>query len=188
MVCSYSLLRSALPAPTPKASSSSEYLNFFISYISNLSSIPVLLCSMSKAFYITSVSNGLVLADQPSGTPSGVVVENRGDSDREKWIVEAGDEPNVIALKSASNGQYLHADGGRNYAAAGTGGKQWWKMSSDDVTAPGACRLSPVEYPNFFLNHFQGKPARRGRDQIKVHMWKWEASRIHAARIAEVVC
>jgi hypothetical protein len=107
-------------------SSSSEYLNFFISYISNLSSIPVLLCSMSKAFYITSVSNGLVLADQPSGTPSGVVVENRGDSDREKWIVEAGDEPNVIALKSASNGQYLHADGGRNYAAAGTGGMQWW--------------------------------------------------------------
>ena len=144
---------------------------------------------MSKAFYITSVSNGLVLAHQPSGKPSGVAVENKGDGgDREKWEVEAGDQPNVIALKNASNGEYLHANGGTNWSTVGTGAKQWWKISNDNVTAPGACGLSPVDFPSVFLNHFQGKPARQFKDQIKVHMWKWEASRIHAARIAEVVC
>lgn len=140
---------------------------------------------MSKAFYITSVSNGLVLAHQPSGKPSGVAVENKGDGgDREKWTVEAGDEPNVIALKNASNGEYLHANGGTNWSTVGTGAKQWWKISNDNVTAPGACGLSPVEYPNVFLNHFQGKPARQSKDQVKVHMWKWEAS--CSARIAKV--
>jgi hypothetical protein len=132
---------------------------------------------MSKAFYITSVSNGLVLAHQPSGKPSGVAVENKGDGgDREKWTVEAGDQPNVIALKNASNGEYLHANGGTNWSTVGTGAKQWWKISNDNVTAPGACGLSPVDFPNVFLNHFQGKPARQFKDQIKVHMWKWESS------------
>jgi flagellar biosynthesis GTPase FlhF len=132
---------------------------------------------MSKAFYITSVSNGLVLAHQPSGKPSGVAVENKGDGgDREKWTIEAGDQPNVIALKNVSSGEYLHANGGTNWSTVGTGAKQWWKTSNDNVTAPGACGLSPVEYPNVFLNHFQGKPARQFKDQIKVHMWKWESS------------
>ncbi|KAM0695612.1 hypothetical protein Q7P36_004094 [Cladosporium allicinum] len=132
---------------------------------------------MSKAFYITSVSNGLVLAHQPSGKPSGVAVENKGDGgDREKWTVEAGDQPNVIALKNASNGEYLHANGGTNWSTVGTGAKQWWKISNDNVTAPGACGLSPVDFPNVYLNHFQGKPARQFKDQIKVHMWKWESS------------
>jgi hypothetical protein len=154
-----------------------EYLNFVVRNTINVAFIQILLYSMSKAFYITSVSNGLVLAHQPSGKPSGVAVENKGDGgDREKWTIEAGDEPNVIALKNASNGEYLHANGGTNWSTVGTGAKQWWKISSDNVTAPGGCGLSPVEFPNVFLNHFQGKPARQFKDQIKVHMWKWEAS------------
>jgi len=130
---------------------------------------------MSKAFYITSVTHGYVLADQPSGNPSGVVVANKGESgDREKWIVEAGDQPNVVALKNASNGKYLFADGGKSWAKASTGNKQWWKVSTDNIIAMGACRLSPVEYPGVFLNHFQGRAAKKGGGQVKVHMWQWE--------------
>jgi len=133
---------------------------------------------MSKAFYISSVTQGHVLTSQPSGNPSGVVVQNKGEGgDREKWTVEVGDEPNVVALKNASNGQYLHANGGKSWAAVGTGEKQWWKISDDGVNAPGACRLSPVPYPDVYLNHFNGQVARNGRP-IKVHMWKWEVSNV----------
>jgi hypothetical protein len=129
----------------------------------------------SKAFYVTSVSNGLILANQPNSRPSGVVAAHCGDkSEGEKWIVEAGDKPNVVALKNASNGQYLHAEGGRNGSKAGTGDKQWWTISRDRVLAPGACSLSPVDYPNVFLNHFQGRPVPKGHVGMTVHMWQWE--------------
>jgi hypothetical protein len=134
-----------------------------------------LLCMMSdtnKAFYITSVSNGHVLANKSDGRPSDVVVENKGDqSDAEKWTIEASDEPNKIALKNAANGRYLRANGNKCWATVGTGEKQWWKITSDGVTAPGACRLSPAEYPDVSLNHFQGKAVRRGGGGVKVHMW-----------------
>jgi hypothetical protein len=129
----------------------------------------------SKAFYVTSVSNGLILANQYNSKPSGVVASNRGDKgDDEKWIIEAGDQPNVVALKNASNGKYLRAEAGRNGGKAGTGDKQWWKISSDRVTAPGACSLSPVDYPNFYLNHFQGRAVPKGHVGMTVHMWQWE--------------
>lgn len=129
----------------------------------------------NKVFYVTSVSNGLILANQPNSKPSGVVASNRGDKgDDEKWIIEAGDKPNVVALKNASNGRYLRAEGGRNGSKAGTGDKQWWTISSDRVLAPGACSLSPVDYPNVFLNHFQGRAVPKGHVGMTVHMWQWE--------------
>ena len=129
----------------------------------------------NKAFYVTSVSNGLILANQPNSKPSGVVASNRGDKgDDEKWIIEAGDKPNVVALKNASNGQYLRAEGGKNGSKAGTGDKQWWMISKDRVLAPGACSLSPVDYPNVFLNHFQGRAVPKGHVGMTVHMWQWE--------------
>ena len=129
----------------------------------------------NKAFYVTSVSNGLVLANQPNSRTPSVVASNRGDKgDDEKWIIEAGDKPNVVALRCASNGKYLRAEGGRNGSGAGTGDKQWWTMSSDRVLAPGACSFSPVDYPNAYLNHFQGKPVPRGHAGMTVHMWQWE--------------
>lgn len=129
----------------------------------------------NKPFYITSVSNGHVLSNQSNNLPSGVVAENRGDQgDEEKWTLEAGDEPNVIALKNASNGKYLHANGGGSWSTVGTGEKQWWRLSNDELSPPGACRLSPVPYPGVFLNHFQGQAARKGAVGIKVHMWQWE--------------
>lgn len=125
----------------------------------------------SKAFYVTSVSNGLVLANQPNSRPSGVVAANCGDKgDDEKWIIETGDKPNVVALKNASNGQYLRAEGGRNSAKAGTGVEEWWTISRDRVFAPGACSLSPVDYPNFYLNHFQGRAVPKGHVGMTVHM------------------
>ncbi|KAL1587724.1 hypothetical protein WHR41_03549 [Cladosporium halotolerans] len=131
--------------------------------------------SSNKPFYITSVSNGHVLSNQANGSPSGVVAENRGDQgDEEKWTLEAGDEPNVVALKNASNGKYLHANGGTSWCTVGTGEKQWWRLSNDELSPPGACRLSPVPYPGVFLNHFQGQAARKGAVGIKVHMWQWE--------------
>lgn len=41
------------------------------------------------------------------------------------------------------------------------------------MTPPGASRLSPVDHPSVYLNHFQG--IRVAPDQsMKVHMWQWE--------------
>ena len=133
------------------------------------------MADFNKALYVTSVSNGLILANQPNSKPSGVVASNRGDKgDDEKWIIEAGDKPNVVALRNASNGKYLRAEGGRNGSKAGTGDKQWWTISSDRVLAPGACSLSPVDYPNVYLNHFQGRVVPKGHVGMTVHMWQWE--------------
>ena len=129
----------------------------------------------SKTFYLASVSNGHVLAQQENGRPSGVVVENRGDrGDEQKWTIEHGDEPNTIALKCAANGKYLHCYEGKSWGKVGTGEKQWWKISNDDVSAPGACRIGPVDHPDVFLNHHSGNTVRRGAAGTKVHMYKWE--------------
>lgn len=131
----------------------------------------------STTFYLASVSNGHVLAHQENGRPSGVVVENKGDrSDEQKWNVEYGDEPDTIALKCAANDKYLHCFEGKSWGKVGTGEKQWWKISNHDVSAPGACRIGPVDFPDVFLNHHSGNTVRRGAAGAKVHMYKWEVS------------
>ena len=133
--------------------------------------------SSSTTFYLASVSNGHVLAHQENSRPSGVVVENKGDrSDEQKWIVEYGDEPDTIALKCAANNKYLHCFEGKSWGKVGTGDKQWWKISNDDVSAPGACRIGPVDFPDVYLNHHSGNTVRRGAAGAKVHMYKWEVS------------
>jgi hypothetical protein len=160
--------------PGALCSSNKTFLNCFSDSHYRSAFFPIMADS-NQAFYVTSVSNGLILANQPNSRPSGVVAAHCGDkSEGEKWIVEAGDKPNVVALKNASNGQYLHAEGGRNGSKAGTGDKQWWTISRDRVLAPGACSLSPVDYPNVFLNHFQGRPVPKGHVGMTVHMWQWE--------------
>nr|OQO29854.1 hypothetical protein B0A51_02012 [Rachicladosporium sp. CCFEE 5018] len=128
-----------------------------------------------KQIYLVSVSNGLVLAHCAAGNPSGVVAQNRGDKDSEqKWVVEAGDKENTIALKNVYSGKYLHANGGGNWATCGTGERQLWTVSKDRVTPPGACTLQPVEYGKVYLNHFQGQRVPKGHPGMKVHMWQWE--------------
>ena len=129
----------------------------------------------STTFYIASVSNGHVLAHQENNRPSGVVVENKGDrGDEQKWTVEYSDEPNNIALKCAANDKYLHRFEGKSWGKVGTGDKQWWRISNDDVSAPGACRIGPVDFPDVYLNHHSGNTVRRGAAGAKVHMYKWE--------------
>jgi hypothetical protein len=129
----------------------------------------------SKTFYLASVSNGHVLAHQEDSHPTGVVVENKGDrGDEQKWTVECGDESNTIALKCVANGKYLHCFEGKSWGKVGTGDKQWWKISDDNVTAPGACRIGPVDYPDVFLNHHSGNTVQKGKRGTKVHMYKWE--------------
>ena len=131
----------------------------------------------SRTFYLASVSNGHVLAHQENNRPSGVVVENKGDrSNEQKWTVEYGDDPNTIALKCAANDKYLHCFEGKSWGKVGTGDKQWWKISNDDVSAPGACRIGPVDFPDVYLNHHSGNTVRRGASGAKVHMYKWEVS------------
>jgi hypothetical protein len=156
--------------PSFQSFSEPSFTSHTESYSSNSS-------NSSRTFYLASVSNGHVLAHQENSRPSGVVVENRGDRDNEqKWTVEYGEEPDIIALKCAANDKYLHCFEGKSWGKVGTGDKQWWKISNDDVSAPGACRIGPVDFPDVFLNHHSGNTVRRGAAGAKVHMYKWEVS------------
>jgi hypothetical protein len=156
--------------PSFQSFSQPSFTSHTESYSSNSS-------NSSTAFYLASVSNGHVLAHQENSRPSGVVVENKGDRGNEqKWTVEYGDEPNTIALKCAANDKYLHCFEGKSWGKVGTGDKQWWKISNEDVSAPGACRIGPVDFPDVYLNHHSGNTVRRGAAGAKVHMYKWEVS------------
>jgi hypothetical protein len=156
--------------PSFKSFSEPSFTSHTESYTSNSPTNP-------QTFYLASVSNGHVLAHQDTNRPSGVVVENAGDrSAEQKWTVEHGDEPNVIALKCAANDKYLHCFEGKSWGKVGTGDKQWWKISNEDVSAPGACRIGPVDFPDVYLNHHSGNTVRRGAAGAKVHMYKWEVS------------
>ncbi|GAB7362893.1 hypothetical protein MBLNU230_g3195t1 [Neophaeotheca triangularis] len=126
-----------------------------------------------KECYLTSVSAGLVLSIQPNS--KNVVAQSPGDQDKQqKWIVEQCDQPNVIALRNSGTSEYLHANGGHAGAACVAGKKQWWKVDNSSVRAPHACRLSPVDSPRAFLNHYQGINVQPGHPGMTVHMWPWE--------------
>jgi hypothetical protein len=119
-----------------------------------------------KTFYVTGVAHGSVLAQEGPHKSDRVVMESKGrHGDEQKWTIEYGDEPNVIALKCAGNGKYLHCFTAERNGRVATGDKQWWRMSNDNVTPPGACALAPVDYPKFFLtftgNAIQGNSSDR---------------------------
>lgn len=137
---------------------------------------PLPTMSEEKAYYLVSPSFGLVLAESWDGQPSGVVAQQRDNMQQyQQWTIEYGDEPNTIALRCCDGGNYLHANGGFASATVGTGEKQWWKMTTDwNVTPPHAFRLSPVDFPRVYLNHYQGQPVPRGHPGMVVHMWPWE--------------
>jgi hypothetical protein len=82
----------------------------------------------SKAIYIVQLMRGHVLAYQENGKPSGAAMECRGDRDGEqKWILETGNEPSIVALRCVANDRYLRAET-KNYGKLSTGEKQWWKV------------------------------------------------------------
>jgi hypothetical protein len=126
-----------------------------------------------KTFYLVSACQGHVLAYKEKGQ-SGVVAENRGDQgDEEKWFVEQGDEPDVVAFRCAANGKYLNADPVR-YANAGTGDRQWWKISFEGVRTPGTCRLHVVGSPALFLHNVDNFVLDPNQNGNQVRMFEWE--------------
>ena len=122
----------------------------------------------TEPIYLVSVAEGLAVTQQESGRPTDTVMERVGDRDAEqKWIVERGDEPDTIALKSVANNKYLTGEG-KHYGDVTTGDKQLWKLEhdGDEVRPPGAYRLSLVGSPKrVFLRHINGS--------IKVAMHDW---------------
>jgi hypothetical protein len=129
----------------------------------------------SSTFYLTSVHDGYVLAHQENGDPSGVVAMNKGERDGEqKWTIERSDEPNIMAFRNVASGKYLHCFEAQRWGKVGTGDKQWWRVSNDNVTAPGAFELSPIDSPKWFLNFYQVDVSKGSA--AKTRMMEWQVS------------
>jgi hypothetical protein len=130
---------------------------------------------MTTSYYLVGVGTGHVLAQNKEGKPTGVVLENKGDHDDEqKWTVERGDEPDVVALKSVANGKYMNCPTAALYGEVGTGDKQWWKLSNDGLTPNVACRFNLIGSPDHFL-YTNGSFLDKGQN-LKVWMNEWKAS------------
>jgi hypothetical protein len=124
----------------------------------------------STTYYLAGVGTGQVLTYKD---PSGLVFENKGDhDDEEKWTVEYGDEPNVVALRNVASGKYINCPKLQYAQDIGTGEKQWWTVSNDNVTPHGACRFSPVGSPGLFL-YTSGSVVSKGRSiGVDLRTWK----------------
>ena len=130
---------------------------------------------MTTSYHLVGIGTGHVLAvRKESGL---VVLENKGEQDDEqKWTVEFGDEPDLVALKSVANGKYMWSrEGGTNNAnAVKTGDKQWWKLSNDGLTPNVACRFNLPSSPgNFIYTH--GAVLEKGKEH-SAHMREWTVS------------
>jgi hypothetical protein len=134
----------------------------------------------TKAICMIHLIQGHTLAYQESGRPSGAALEYRGDHDKEqKWMIEAGDEPNMVALKCVANGKYLHAEP-KKFGKVGTGDKQWWKIlpgGDEGIIRPlGSCRLHVAENPEWFLYNCHErttsiKPGGTARNEVYMKWW-----------------
>jgi hypothetical protein len=124
----------------------------------------------SATFYLAGVGTGQVLTHKD---PSGLVFENKGDhEDEEKWTVESGDEPNVVALRNVASGKYINCPKAQDSQKIGTGEKQWWRVSNDNVTPHGACRFNLVDSPDLFL-YTSGNVMSKGRTlDVTLRRWK----------------
>jgi hypothetical protein len=154
---------------------------------SSSSTIHVRISSMSssKPVYLVNSWKGRVVTQHEKNYPSGVVLEHAGfKGDEQKWIPEFGDEPDTVALKSVSNGKYMHAIG-EQYKIAGTGEKTWWKMSYDEVRIPGAFRLSVAGYPEAIVLETQSWDGT----EVKLAMSRWKVcSLLHLPSLAHALC
>lgn len=88
--------------------------------------------SDSKPIYLSSVRDGFVLTFQDSGKPWLLTIGYAGDRpDAEKWVVDPGDEPDTVALKSTVNGEYSTGELKDRGKVNTTDAKQWWKVEYD---------------------------------------------------------
>ena len=127
---------------------------------------------------LVSVANGHFLSQ---GEAELVARQPDQNDKTQRWTIEFGEDEKTIALKNVGTGKYMLARGGHASALTNTGDKQWWQWSTDDVKARGAVRLNPKEYPQAYLNHFQGVRVGVGHPGIKVHMWPWDVGELELA-------
>jgi hypothetical protein len=104
---------------------------------------------MMTSYYLVGIGTVHALAHYKEDLSRGIVLENKGDHDDEqKWTVEFGDEPDLVALKCVANGKYINSlKGGKNEGVK-LGDKQWWKMSNDGLFGEGPapyCSYKGVE-------------------------------------------
>jgi hypothetical protein len=123
----------------------------------------------STTFYLAGVGTGQVLCHID---PSGLVMENKGDHDDEqKWTVEYGDKPNIVALRNVASGKYINCPKAKGSERIGTGEKQWWRLSNNNVTPHGACRFNLVDAPDLFLYTAGGVLRKGSTMNVMLRVW-----------------
>lgn len=126
-------------------------------------------------YYLVGIGTGHVLAQNKGARSCGVVLENKGEHDDEqKWTVEFGDEPDVIALKCVANGEYMNSPEREETGPVNIGDKQWWNISTAGLTPQVACRFSLVSSPEQFI-YTSGNVLAKGKD-LAVQRREWRAS------------
>ena len=114
----------------------------------------------TKAYYVTATTHGHLLAQLGSKASSRVVFEyTRNRTDQHKWIVERGDEPDIIALKNVADGKYLCYSMIREFGEIFTGNKTWWRASTD-TTPVGSYRLVLMDNPKLSFHYGVGNYPR----------------------------
>jgi hypothetical protein len=130
---------------------------------------------MTTSYYLVGIGTGHVLAHYAEDKTRGIVLENKGDhGDEQKWTVEFGDEPDLVALKCVANGKYMSSLEGGNNNAVKCGDKQWWKVSNDNLTPNVACRFNLASSPEQFV-YTHGAVLEKGQHHT-AHMRDWKAS------------
>jgi hypothetical protein len=81
----------------------------------------------SNAFYFTATRNPGVLSYKEDKRPR-VLFKWNDEGAEQKWDIEIGDEPNVVALKCVAAGKYLRCLKAKHSGEVALGDKQWWRM------------------------------------------------------------
>lgn len=137
-----------------------------------------------KPTYLSLVNPGYVLTYHESGRPSGVVMSHADScGDDDKWIIEYGDEPNTVAIKSVSSGKYVVGEPKHEGTVGTSDSKQMWLIEhdGDKVRPPGSYRLSMVGTPELFLRAWNSSDFKPGQTGWRVVMHKWSVSHLVAA-------
>jgi hypothetical protein len=134
----------------------------------------------SKPMSLVLVRDGYAVTYQASGKPSVVNAGITEFGDNEKWIIEYGDEPGTVAMKSIVNGKYLTGD--PKAVTLKTiflrDDRQWWKLHNDDekMCPPGAYALAMPEHPEHFLAVYARANLMPGMTGWEVILSRWTVS------------